>query len=86
METLERHGEILRDTGFERIELIDSWGQYRRLARREYEQMKGPLNPRMVELLGREVADHFVEDWRSMTVVLEKGEKRPGRYRARKPG
>jgi phosphoethanolamine N-methyltransferase len=85
METLERHGEILRDTGFERIELIDSWGQYRRLARREYEQMKGPLNPRMVELLGREVADHFVEDWRSMTVVLEKGEKRPGRYRARKP-
>ncbi|MEX1107691.1 MAG: methyltransferase domain-containing protein [Dongiaceae bacterium] len=85
METLERHGEILREAGFERIELIDSWDQYRRLARREYEQMKGPLNPRMIELLGREVADHFVEDWRSMVVVLEKGEKRPGRYRARKP-
>ncbi|MEX2295917.1 MAG: hypothetical protein WD715_00770 [Dongiaceae bacterium] len=47
--------------------------------------MKGPLNPRMVELLGQEKADHFVENWRAMVVVLEKGEKRPGRYRARKP-
>jgi phosphoethanolamine N-methyltransferase len=85
METLERHGEMLREAGFERIELIDSWDQYRRLARKEYEQMKGPLNPRMVELLGREKAGHFVENWRAMVVVLEKGEKRPGRYRARKP-
>jgi phosphoethanolamine N-methyltransferase len=85
METLERHGEILRHVGFTEIELIDSWDQYRRLAREEYEQMKGPLHPRMVELLGAEKAAHFVEDWRSMVVVLEKGEHRPGRYRARKP-
>ena len=40
----------------------------------------------MVELLGLEKAEHFIEDWRSMTVVLDKGEMRPGRYRARKPG
>jgi phosphoethanolamine N-methyltransferase len=86
METLERHGEILRAVGFTGIELIDSWDQYRRLARREYEQMKGPLNARMVELLGKAKAEHFVENWRAMVVVLEKGEKRPGRYRARKPG
>jgi len=85
METLERHGELLREAGFEAIELIDSWDQYRRLCRKEYEQMKGPLFPQMVELLGREKAEYFVEDWRSMMVVLDKGEHRPGRYRARKP-
>jgi phosphoethanolamine N-methyltransferase len=39
----------------------------------------------MVELLGEKGAQHFIEDWRSMTVVLDKGEMRPGRYRARKP-
>ena len=47
--------------------------------------MKGPLHSRMVELLGEKDAEHFIEDWRSMTVVLDKGEIRPGRYRARKP-
>ncbi len=85
METLERHGEILRAVGFTAIELIDSWDQYRRLARREYEQMKGPMFPLMVEMLGQQKAEHFVENWRAMVVVLEKGEHRSGRYRARKP-
>lgn len=85
METIERHGEILRAVGFTAIELVDSWDQYRRLAKREYEQMKGPMFPTMVEMLGPEKAKHFVENWRAMVVVLEKGEHRPGRYRARKP-
>ena len=85
MDTLEAHGDLLRKVGFTEIELIDSWDQYRRLARREYEQMKGPMFPTMVSILGHEKAEHFVEDWRSMVVVLEKGEKRPGRYRARRP-
>ncbi len=85
METLERHGEILRKVGFTAIELIDGWDQYRRLAKREYEQMSGPMLPKMVEMLGPEKATHFVENWRAMVVVLDKGEHRPGRYRARKP-
>ena len=46
--------------------------------------MRGQLRPKMVELLG--LAEHFIEDWRSLTVVLDKGEMRPGRYRARKSG
>jgi len=28
--------------------------------RREYEQLKGDLNPRVVELIGQEDAEHFV--------------------------
>ncbi len=39
----------------------------------------------MGELLGPEKRAHFIEDWRAMTVVLDKGELRTGRLRARKP-
>ena len=85
MDTLEAHGALLAGAGFADIELEDGTEEYRQDAHREYELMKGELLPKMVELLGPEKAAHFVEDWRSMTVVLDKGEMRPGRYRARKP-
>jgi hypothetical protein len=39
----------------------------------------------MVELLGQSDADHFVEDWRSMVVVIDKGEMRQGYCRGRRP-
>jgi phosphoethanolamine N-methyltransferase len=85
MDTLEAHGRLLTEAGFTDVELEDATEEYRRDARIEYETMKGPLRSRMVQLLGTEAAEHFIEDWRSMTVVLDKGELRPGRYRARKP-
>jgi ubiquinone/menaquinone biosynthesis C-methylase UbiE len=85
MDTLEAHGVLLAQAGFEAIELEDATDEYRKDARVEYEAMMGPLRSRMVELLGEKGAQHFIEDWRSMTVVLDKGEMRPGRYRARKP-
>lgn len=85
METLETHGRILAEAGFEQIELADDGGWYRARAHQELALMKGELAPRMRELLGPEQQAHFVEDWRAMTVVLDKGELRPGRYRARKP-
>lgn len=85
METLEAHGQILREAGFDAIELASDDGWYRRKAHEEYALMKGPLAARMRALLGADQQAHFVEDWRAMTVVLDKGELRPGRYRARKP-
>jgi len=39
----------------------------------------------MVELLGQKDADHFVENWRAMLVVCEKGEMRQGYCRGRRP-
>lgn len=86
MDTLEAHGDLLAEVGFADIEIEDASEEYRRDAHAEYELMKGALRPRMLELLGPEQTEHFIEDWRSMTVVLDKGEMRPGRYRARKPG
>ena len=85
METLERHGEILEEAGFSKIRLEDASQWYRREARREYEQISGPLKSRVVELIGQADADHLEEDWRSMVVVCEKGEMREGYYRATKP-
>ena len=85
MDTLEAHGALLAEAGFMNIELADATEEYRRDARAEYDAMKGPLRSRILELLGTQGAEHFIEDWRSMTVVLDKGELRPGRYRARKP-
>ncbi len=85
METLENHGRILRNAGFVDIELEDDGNAYRDLCRREYEQMRGPLRAQMRDMLGREMQEHFLENWRAMQVVLDSGELRPGFYRARTP-
>jgi len=84
METLEAHGRILQEAGFNGIELEDDQQAYRDLCHRECEEMQGPLKARMIDMLGREQQEHFLEDWRAMVVVLDKGELRPGFYRARK--
>ncbi len=47
--------------------------------------MKGDLYPRSLELIGKEDADHFVENWRILVIVSEKGELRQLYSRSRKP-
>ncbi len=86
MDTLENHGRLLREAGFTEIALSDDGGWYRDCCRAEYERMQGPLRARMRELLGSDKEAHFLENWRVMLVVLEKGELRPGFYRACRPG
>lgn len=85
METLEAHGRILAEAGFVDIKLEDDGGWYRQKAHEELALMKGPLAWRMRELLGPDQQAHFVENWRALTVVLDRGELRPGRYRGTKP-
>ena len=48
-------------------------------------RMQGPLHDQMGKALGPEQQAHFIEDWRMLTVVLDSGELRTGRMRARKP-
>ncbi len=84
MDTIENHRTILQDAGFTGIELADASDWYRRQVRREYEQLTGDLNPRVVELIGQESADHFVENWRALMVVCEKGEMLQVYLRAKK--
>jgi phosphoethanolamine N-methyltransferase len=84
MDTPDNHRTILQDSGFTDIEIVDASDWYRRQVRREYEQLRGGLYPRVVELIGQRDADHFVENWRAMTVICEKGEMRQAYLRARK--
>ncbi len=84
MDTIENHGTILQDAGFAEIELTDASNWYREEVRREYELLKGELNGKVVELIGQENADHFVENWRAMMVVCEKGEMQQVYLRAKK--
>jgi len=85
LNTLDEFAGIIRDSGFADIVMTDASGWYRKEARREYESIKGDLYPRMIELLGQADANHFVENWRAMVIVIENGEMRQGYCRGRRP-
>ncbi len=85
MQTLEQYGAFLRGAGFDEVSTTDASQWYRAEVRREYELIQGELYPRMVELLGQEDADHFVENWRAGVIVCESGEMRQGYCGGRKP-
>ena len=76
---------ILRDVGFHNAEVDDRSDWYRVEARREYEKLRTSLYPQLLERIGREEADHFVENWRAMVVVCEKGEMLQVYSRGQKP-
>ena len=85
MRTLEDYCEVLEGAGLVGVRVDDASPWYRREVRTEYEKLKGPYYDRTVELIGREDADHFVENWRAMMVVCETGEMRQGYSRGHKP-
>ena len=85
LETLQDYRSHFRACGYVDVDIEDASDWYRAQANREYDLIRGDLYPRMVELLGQESADHFVEDWRALVVVCNKGEMRQGYCRGRKP-
>ncbi|NIV16820.1 MAG: methyltransferase domain-containing protein [Woeseiaceae bacterium] len=85
MQTIHEAHELLVSLGFTDVRSEDATKWYQRESQREYELMRGDLYPRMVELLGQADADHFVENWRAMTVVIDSGEMRQGYFRGRRP-
>ena len=46
---------------------------------------EGALNAMIVSRIGAQRAQHFVDNWRQLVVVLERGELRPGHLKAAKP-
>lgn len=85
MLTLEEQAALLREAGFVEIAAEDATGWYRREARREYDLLRGELKPAMIELIGADDAQHFIENWRAMVVVIENGEMRQAYCRGQKP-
>jgi phosphoethanolamine N-methyltransferase len=86
MKTLAEYERLLREAGYTDVDTEDATDWYRREARREYDLMRGALYPTMLELLGEADAEHFVENWRAMLVVIDSGEMRQGYLRGRRPG
>lgn len=85
MKTFSEYEAMLQNAGFIDIKLADKSDWYRQRVQDEYEQIKTEIYPEMVELLGQQEADHFVENWRSMAVVCTNGDVYQGYYRAQKP-
>ena len=75
----------LARAGFVEIDLRDRSDWYRDLARRELAALEGELRPLVIERIGSERAAHFVNNWRQLMLILERGELRPTHLKARKP-
>jgi len=84
LETLDGYAGLLAGVGFNNVTTRDASDWYRREARREHDLIKGDLYETMVESLGQQDADHFVENWRAMVVVTDSGEMRQGYCRGTK--
>ena len=85
MASLEESAAALRAAGFVEVEIRDRHGWYLALAQRELEAMEGALKPIIVGKIGAERAQHFIDNWRQLVVVLRRGELRPGHLKAAKP-
>lgn len=81
-----RYQKAMAASGFTDIKFTDRNAWYKVQAHREYNALSGPLYGQLVERVGKEFADHHIELWRAMTVVVDSGELRPGHMRGRRPG
>jgi hypothetical protein len=75
----------LSRAGFIDIEVRDRNEWYRELARRELAALEGELRALVTERIGTERAAHFINNWRQLVRVLERGELRPAHLKACKP-
>ncbi len=83
--TLENYGSILRETGFVDFNLVDIHDEYQAMVHEEYKQLQTTFSDILLETFGEERRANFIEAWRSLVVVVDAGDLRPGRFRARKP-
>jgi SAM-dependent methyltransferase len=85
MATLEESAAALRNAGFIDVEIRDRHSWYSALAERELEAMEGSLKPTIISQIGAQRAQHFIDNWRQLVLVLRRGELRPGHLKATKP-
>ena len=85
MEPLEAYGRYLEQVGFVDVRLADIHDEYQMMAHDEYRRMQTILKDSLLTQIGEEWYQHYVEDWRAITAILDSGDLRPGRMWARKP-
>ncbi len=84
MRTFQQYEALLAQAGFVEVSSEDATDWYRAEGRREYDSLRGELYQPLVDALGRDDADHFVENWRAMLVVIDGGEMKQGYLRGRR--
>jgi ubiquinone/menaquinone biosynthesis C-methylase UbiE len=85
MANLAESAAALERTGFVETEVRDRNEWYRDLARRELAALEGELRAAVAERIGPVRTEHFVNNWRQLVRVLERGELRPAHLKARRP-
>jgi ubiquinone/menaquinone biosynthesis C-methylase UbiE len=85
MATLEESAARLSESGFTEVDIRDRHAWYRELAHQELDAMMGPLNAVITARIGSTRTAHFVDDWRQLVLVVDRGELRPGHLKANKP-
>ena len=85
MASLEESAAALRAAGFGDVQIRDRHAWYLPLAQRELNSMESTLGPLITSRIGEARARYFIDDWRQLVLVLERGELRPGHLKAVKP-
>jgi SAM-dependent methyltransferase len=85
MANMAESAAALARTGFVETEVRDRNEWYRDLARRELAALEGELRSLVTGRIGAARTEHFVNNWRQLVRVLERGELRPAHLKARRP-
>ena len=84
MYSLDKYREVLENSGFKIISMTDRNQWYLEKVRNEVEQIEGPLWNKVVDAIGPEEGAYALDIWKKLLGVVEKGEHRPGNFRAMK--
>ena len=80
--SLKKYEELLKLTNFTDIEIRDRNEWYLQKAKKELEEIEGPLYQKVLDVLGKEETIGAIEIWKKLIGVLEIGEHRPGHFKA----
>jgi len=82
--SLKRYKELLEATNFTDIKIKDRNDWYLEKAKKELEEIEGPLYQKVLDVLGLEETLGAIDIWKKLIGVLEIGEHRPGHFKAKK--
>ena len=82
MGSLDKYREVLENSGFKIISMTDRNQWYLEKVRNEVKQIEGPLWSEVIDAIGPEEGAYALDIWKKLLGVVEKGEHRPGNFRA----
>ena len=80
--SLKKYKELLEATNFTDIKIKDRNDWYLEKAKKELEEIEGPLYQKVLDVLGLEETLGAIDIWKKLIGVLEIGEHRPGHFKA----